>query len=101
MSIYPLWSSYRLHQALVLFLLLLPGWRGAVAAAGIDRSLTEPQAVVQRVSDGLMKVLREDRQLLRTDPTYVHRLVDELFLPNVDFERVSAIVMGKHWRRQC
>ena len=57
-----------------------------------------PQQVVQRVSDSLMQVLREDRGRLETDPTFVYRLVDELFLPNVDFDRVSAQVLGPFWR---
>ena len=45
-----------------------------------------------------MQVLREDRGRLETDPTFVYRLVDELFLPNVDFDRVSAQVLGPFWR---
>jgi phospholipid transport system substrate-binding protein len=57
-----------------------------------------PQQVVQRVSDSLMRVLREERGRLETDPAYVHRLVDELFLPNVDFERVAGLVLGPFWR---
>ena len=58
----------------------------------------DPQEVVQRVSDGLMRVLREDRGRLETDPGYVHRLVDELFMPNVDFDRVASLVLGPFWR---
>lgn len=61
--------------------------------------LNEPQQVVQRVSDGLRRVLREDRELLESDPAYVHRLVDELFLPNVDYRRVCALVLGPYWKQ--
>ncbi len=57
-----------------------------------------PQEVVQRVSDGLMRVLREDRGRLETDPGYVHRVVDDLFMPNVDFDRVASLVLGPFWR---
>jgi phospholipid transport system substrate-binding protein len=60
--------------------------------------LEGPQAVVQRVSDGLMRVLRDDRDRLARDPGYVHRLVDDLFLPNVDFDRVAGLVLGPFWR---
>lgn len=70
----------------------------ALAATAAD-GLSGPQKVVQRVSDGLMKVLREDRSLLENDPKYVYRLVDELFVPNVDLDRVSALVLGPYWRR--
>jgi phospholipid transport system substrate-binding protein len=57
-----------------------------------------PQQVVQQVSDSLMRVLREDRGRLETDPTFVYQLVDEVFLPNVDFDRVAAQVLGPFWR---
>jgi phospholipid transport system substrate-binding protein len=61
-------------------------------------ALNEPQRIIQQVSDGLMRVLREDRNLLRTDPGYVYRLVDELFLPHVDVPRISALALGSYWR---
>jgi phospholipid transport system substrate-binding protein len=67
----------------------------AVATA---QDLNPPQRVIQGVSDALMGVLRDDRDLLRNDPERIHRLVDRLFLPNVDFTRVSALVLGPHWR---
>ncbi len=66
--------------------------------AWADVPLDPPQQVIQRVSDGLMQVLRTDRDLLRTDPTYVRRLVDELLLPNLDVDRLSALVLGPYWR---
>jgi phospholipid transport system substrate-binding protein len=68
----------------------------ATTAFGLE--LNAPQQVIQDVSDRLMRVLRDDRELLHTDPDYVHRLVERLFLPNVDFGRISALVLGPHWR---
>ncbi len=79
---------------LLLGLLLVSS--AAFAAPAV--SLEGPQEVVQRVSDSLMQVLREDRGRLESDPDYVHRLVDELFLPNVDFDRVAGLVLGPFWR---
>jgi phospholipid transport system substrate-binding protein len=70
----------------------------SVPPVAIGQDLSPPQQIIQDVSDGLMRVLREDRDLLRTDPDFVHRLVDRLFLPNVDFSRISALVLGPHWR---
>jgi len=70
----------------------------ALSTAGAG-GLSGPQQVVQQVSDGLMKVLREDRSLLQNDPKYVYRLVDTLFLPHVDLDRVSALALGPYWHR--
>lgn len=75
---------------LPLFLLLTvvsgPAWASA--------ALNPPQRLIERVSDQLMRVLREDRQLLEEDPAYVYRLVDELLLPNVAVDRVTALALG-------
>ncbi|MGB5834069.1 MAG: ABC transporter substrate-binding protein [Thiohalocapsa sp.] len=84
----------RTRPAMLLLALILPP--SLLVAA--DRPLTPPERVIKQVSDGLMRVLREDRRLLETNPAYVHRLVDELFLPNIDLDRVSALVLGRYWR---
>jgi phospholipid transport system substrate-binding protein len=72
---------------------------GSCTFAAENTGLNEPQRVVQQISDELRRVLRKDRRLLETDPAYVHRLVDELFLPNVDYSRVLAIVLGPYWKK--
>lgn len=70
----------------------------AIPAAASEAGLTAPQQVVQRLSDELRQVLREDRTLLETDRAYVHSLVDELLMPNVDYPRVCSLVLGPVWK---
>jgi phospholipid transport system substrate-binding protein len=82
------------YRPLVLLLSLLFGG-GAFASA---ETLTEPQRVVEDVTQGVLQVLRDERDRLRNDPDYVYRLVDELFVPNVDVDAVAALVLGRHWR---
>ena len=84
-------------RALLCLVTLLAAPLAAVPVAD-GQELNPPQRVIQRVSEDLMRVLREDRDLLRKDPTYIHGLVDRLFLPNLDFSRVAALVLGPHWR---
>jgi len=67
-------------------------------AMASEVGLTAPQQVVQRLSDELRQVLRKDRTLLETDRAYVHRLVDELLMPNVDYQRVCSLVLGPVWK---
>ncbi len=83
-----------LFLALLALAVLLWGFESKAAG----ESLSGPQQVVQRVSDGVRDVLRKDRRLLETDPAFVHRLVDELLLPNVDFQRVCSVVLGPVWK---
>jgi len=74
-------------------LLLLFAFTGGLPAWG-SADLSPPQQVVERVSERLMRVLREDRELLERDPTSVYRLVDELLLPNVAVDRASVLALG-------
>jgi phospholipid transport system substrate-binding protein len=60
--------------------------------------LLPPQQVIEDGSDRLREVLRSDRELLKRDPAYVFRLVDQEFLPHVDFDRVASLALGKYWR---
>lgn len=78
---------------LTLLAALVTGAPAVAATAG----LAPPQQVIQRVSDGLALALREDRAGL-ADRAAVRRLVDRLFLPHIDVERVSALVLGQFWR---
>lgn len=81
-----LWLKLILLQALLL------------VAAPAQSALNEPQRIIQEVSDTLMQVLREDRDRLKQDPEYVYRLVDQVFLPHVDVQRISALALGPYWR---
>jgi phospholipid transport system substrate-binding protein len=92
----PVKRAYRIHPwvAFVLAALLV----GDLPPA-LGEPLNEPQQVVQRVSEGLRRVLRENHTLLQSDPAYVHRVVEELFLPHLDFRRTCAIVLGPFWKK--
>ncbi len=85
--------SLRLLFAALLTLIAV----AAAAAVPPVVPLDGPQAVVQGVSEALARVLREDRDRLAKDPAFVHRLVDEVFLPNLDFDRVAGLVLGPFW----
>lgn len=90
-KVYDLMVSRRLFLLQLALVLTLP-------AMANEPGLAAPQRVVQRISDELRQVLRKDRTLLETDRAYVHRLVDELLMPNVDYQRVCSLVLGPVWK---
>jgi hypothetical protein len=57
------------------------------STAGAEPPLDPLQRVIQRVSDGLVRARRQDRNRLRTDPAHIHPLVDGLLAPNLDLAR--------------
>lgn len=84
-------------RALICLIALLAAPLAVASVAG-GQDLNPPQRVIHRVSEELMRVLQEDRDLLGNDPDYVHRLVDRLLLPNLDLSRAAALALGPHWR---
>lgn len=90
------WNLSRADHAPIVYAFILLFAFGPAAAAA--QKLSEPQRVVETVSDGLVQVLQKEQARLKKDPKYVYQVVDELFLPNVDVDRVSALVLGRHWR---
>ena len=61
--------------------------------------LSVPEQLIEDTSNEIKLVLNRDRQLLESDPAYVYRLVDEVLVPHVDLNRISALVLGKNWKR--
>ena len=62
-------------------------------------SLTEPQLVIENTSNQIKLILKRDRHLLESDPSYVYKMVDEVLIPNVDLDRVSSLVLGRFWKK--
>ncbi len=56
-----------------------------------------PQVVLQKMTDRVMEVVRQDPAIL-DDPARLRELADELVVPHVDFLALSQWVLGKHWR---
>jgi len=58
--------------------------------------LAPPQLVIQRTADQLQSSLQKPEY--KTDFKKATALVDKIIYPVVDFDRVSILVLGKHWR---
>lgn len=71
--------------------LLLPALLRAEADPG-------PGQVVEATSEQMLKVLRANRKMLDKDPDKIIGLVESIVVPHFDFVRISAWVLGKHWR---
>jgi len=58
-----------------------------------------PEQAIQDVSESLKALLKDNRTRIKTDAAYVYQLADEVVAPHVDFNRLSGLALGKHWRR--
>lgn len=83
-----------MKKALLLGLLMLALGGGAVWAA-----VRPPQEIVQDTSARMIDALRTNRETLRRDPNRLYGLVDQIVLPNFDFELMSRWVLGRAWQQ--
>jgi phospholipid transport system substrate-binding protein len=60
--------------------------------------LNPSQQVIQETSDLLHDILQKDKSKL-DDLDYVFQLVNEVLEPRVDLNKISRLVLGKHWRK--
>jgi phospholipid transport system substrate-binding protein len=70
----------------------------AIAATASAGAMLSPQALVSQTADRMMDKLRAEKETLRQQPDRVYELVNEIVLPNFDFEIMAKRVLGKNWR---
>ncbi|MBA3582613.1 MAG: ABC transporter substrate-binding protein [Gammaproteobacteria bacterium] len=58
-----------------------------------------PQALVEKVTADLLQVLRNDKDKIAKNPTYLTAKVEELIFPAVDFFAMSKFILGQHWKK--
>lgn len=80
-----------LNRFLLVFLaalVSLPVWANAET----------PDALIKRVSDEVLEVVRKDPALANGDVKKVVALVDEKVLPHFNFQRMTSLAVGRDWR---
>ena len=90
-------------RSLLLSLFLLGGIAAPASAADAPAKAPAavpgpvPQALMEQVSQSLLRELDADRAAYRKDPARLRALVDKYLLPNFDTEFAARRVLGKHW----
>jgi len=72
---------------------------GAVLAAGTALAQEAPDAMVKRVSQDVLATIKSDPKVAAGDQQRIREVVETKLLPNFDFERITALAMGRNWRQ--
>ena len=64
-----------------------------------DEQIADPQALVKEASDRMLQALKDNKARLDEDPTVIYDLVQDILMPNFDFEKMSKLALGKNWRK--
>lgn len=71
----------------------------ALLAAGPALAQEAPDALVKRVSSETVAMIKADPKLQAGDPARVREVIEQKLLPHFDFQRMTAIAMGRNWRQ--
>lgn len=78
----------RLFALLFSALMLLPAVHATEA----------PDALIKRLSNEMIDRIRSDAQLQAGNLSRMSELVDTVVMPHVDFQRMTALAVGRNWR---
>jgi phospholipid transport system substrate-binding protein len=78
--------------------------RGLVAlafAVSASAALAQeaPDAMVKRVAGEVLQIINTDPKVQAGDQQRIREVVETKLLPNFDFERITALAMGRNWRQ--
>lgn len=55
--------------------------------------------LIKNTSEQVLKALEDQKELLKKNPNHVYKLVDDIILPHIDFEKMAKLALGKNWRK--
>lgn len=70
-----------------------------LAAVAESASDNDPQQLISDMTRRLLDELHERVEEIKQNENIAYRISDELVVPNLDFERITRLVIGKYWRR--
>jgi phospholipid transport system substrate-binding protein len=57
-----------------------------------------PEAMVKRVSQDVLQTIKSDPKIQAGDQARIREVMESKLAPNFDFERMTALAMGRNWR---
>lgn len=57
-----------------------------------------PNVLIERLSTEVLDKIKADKEIQAGNPKRVSEFVDTVVMPHVNFERMTALVAGRHWR---
>lgn len=84
-----MWKTLFTRLALVL---------GLVAGGAAQAQATTPDALIQKLSEEVIAAVKADPAIQAGDINKIIALVDTKVMPHVNFQKMTASAVGRHWR---
>jgi len=69
------------------------------AAVAEEEEATEPQSLVKDATEKMLQALIDNKEALEEDSSLIYGLVQDILMPNFDFDKMSKLALGKNWRK--
>lgn len=79
----------------------LAAWLLALAPTGpaLAQAATAPDEMIKAMSTQILDRIKGDKELREGDLRKLSQFVDETIMPSVNFERMTALAVGRSWRQ--
>jgi len=75
-------------------------WSQVVQADSAQAEPIEsPVVLLERTSRQVIKILQDDRELLKKEPDRVYKIINEYILPHLDDVTMAKLALGKNWKK--
>lgn len=71
---------------------------GLVAGGAAHAQATTPDALIQKLSEEVIAAVKADPAIQAGDLNKIIALVDSKVMPHVNFQKMTASAVGRHWR---
>ena len=90
--------NYSRKELMKLIKQLLAAASLTVATSAFAAPAEAPDALVKRISADVIETAKADKDIQAGNRKKVMDLVESKILPHVDFQRMTALAAGRHWR---
>ncbi len=71
----------------------------AFSFVGAAAAQEAPDALIKRLSEEILATAKTDKQIQSGNQSRIQQVVDQKILPHVDFQRTTALAVGRSWRQ--
>ena len=65
----------------------------------VESVVESPVILLEKTSAQVIKILRDDHELLKNEPDRVYKIIDDYILPHLDEVTMAKLALGKNWRK--
>lgn len=62
-------------------------------------AIESPSVFLERTSNQVIQILRDDHELLQKEPERVYKIIDDYILPHLDDVTMAKLALGKNWKK--